>query len=118
MNRARLMIGALGLQRSLTGAALLLRPAQVGAAVARGAAQPSTGVIRLLGGRLLAQGLLYLAGPGCLVMRAGAGVDLLHAGTMLTAAAVRPQYRRVALASAAEAFEAMTVAAAASAGRP
>ena len=58
-------------------------------------------MIRILGGRQLLQGTAVLIRPTALLVIGGLAVDVLHATTMLAAAAIWPGYRRAALASAA-----------------
>jgi len=86
----------------LLGAALLERPDRIGRAVGGGVeSAPPSGVLRVLGGRLLLQGLAALARPDARVARLSAGVDATHAASMLFVAAGVARYRRAALISAA-----------------
>lgn len=88
----------------LLGAALLERPDRIGRAVGGGGggeSTPPSGVLRVLGGRLLLQGLAALARPDARVARLSAGVDATHAASMLFVAAGVARYRRAALISAA-----------------
>lgn len=57
------------------------------------------GVLRVLGGRLLAQAIALGVRPNRTVLRIGATVDLLHAASMFGLAAVSGRYRRPALIS-------------------
>jgi hypothetical protein len=82
------------------GLALLARPARVTRLAAAGGPLPPTWLVRLLGGRSVAQHGLVLLRPGRGVVLGGAAIDALHALSMVGAAAVWPQYRRPALASA------------------
>jgi len=60
-----------------------------------------TWIIRLLGLRMLVQGILQLARPRRATFGVCAAVDATHAVSMLAAAHVWPTYRRAALLSAA-----------------
>jgi hypothetical protein len=60
-------------------------------------------LVRVLGGRLLAQGLLEYIRPRQIVVLTAAAVDVAHAASMIGAALLLPAYRRTAAASAAEA---------------
>ena len=91
---ARLVSGA-GL---VAGAGLLARPAAVTSAVAPGYPAARLWIARLLGARLVAQHALVLARPDGARLRLGAGVDVLHAASMLPVLAL-PRYRRAALVS-------------------
>jgi hypothetical protein len=67
----------------VAGAALLLRPRDVLARLAPEYPPERRWVVRLLGARLVAQHAAVLAAPRPAVLRTAAGVDLLHAATML-----------------------------------
>lgn len=85
--------------RGLWGAALLLAPRTVLARLGR----PSSSVVevtRLLGARQLAEVLILSRDPRRAPPRWSVIVDGLHAASMLAVAALRPQLRRDALASA------------------
>jgi hypothetical protein len=62
---------------------------------------PPPVLVRLLGARELAQAVLLARWPTRTVARTSAGLDLVHALSMLAAAVVWPGHRRVALTSAA-----------------
>ena len=68
---------------------------------------PATGgsaaVVRALGVREVAQASVTLGAPTCPVLTAGAGVDAIHALTMLVLAIASRRYRHPALLSAASA---------------
>ena len=96
-------VRALALERCLSGAVLLTRPATVSHRVAGGEPTPPVWLVRVLGARLLAQGIIVLIRPTRSVVLAGIMVDATHALSMIGAAAVWPTYRRSAAASAAEA---------------
>lgn len=88
-----------------SGAALLLRPTGLGRLAAGGAEPPPPAIVRLLGGRMAAQGLLLLGRVSDgRAFRVGAAVDGCHAASMVAAAAAFPRFRRAAAASAAIAF--------------
>ena len=67
----------------VAGAALLSRPDDVLARLAPEYPRERRWVVRLLGARLLVQHAAVLAAPRPAVLRAAAGIDLLHAATML-----------------------------------
>jgi hypothetical protein len=91
---------AVSVARAVLAVGLLVRPERVARLVGRGARCPAPWLIRLLGGRMLAQSGVELAGDSRRLVRLGAGVDALHSASMLAAAVRWPSYRRVALASA------------------
>ena len=65
--------------------------------------RPPTWILRLLGIRMLAQGLVEIVAPRRLTFGVCAGIDATHAVSMLAAARIWPTYRRAALLSAAAA---------------
>jgi hypothetical protein len=87
--------------RALLALGLLVRPDRIATLASFGGRLPAAWLIRLLGGRLLAQSGLELARASGPVVRFGAAVDALHAASMVAIALRRPRYRQVALASAA-----------------
>jgi hypothetical protein len=92
---------ALGLAQVGGGALLVARPGEVGRAVSSGGGRPpAPAVVRLLGARMLAQGIVVALFPRRRVCRAAGVVDGAHAASMLGLAAVTATYRRAALASA------------------
>ena len=95
-------VRALASERCLSGAVLLTRPGAVGRMIAAGEPAPEW-LVRLLGARMLAQGIIVLIRPTRPVVLAGIVVDATHAVSMIGAAALGPNYRRSAAASAAEA---------------
>jgi hypothetical protein len=100
------------------GAALLVRPEATARAVS-GEPVPPTPVVRILGARRLGQQALLLVRPSRTIALAATATDVLHALSMLAAAAIWPEYRRPALTSAgvAAASAALAAATAAEAGR-
>lgn len=84
----------------VTGALLLARPHTVGHAVAGDGTAPAAWVLRLLGARLVVQGLALLIDPGRGMAKAGAAVDTVHGLSMAAMAAGSRRYRRAALISA------------------
>ena len=82
------------------GGALLLRPAAVAGWVDGGADGRSVAVVRVLGVRHLAQGLAGLVTARRAAARLGAGVDGLHAASMVGLAVLDRRHRRGAAASA------------------
>lgn len=87
----------------LTGGVLLIRPNTISHLVAPREPPPAPWVVRLLGGRLFAQGVLVCARPEKAVLLTGAALDMAHAMSMILAMAVLPAHRRAAAASAASA---------------
>ena len=91
---ARLMsVAGLG-----AGVALLVRPAEVAAAIAPAFPRERLWVARVLGARLIVQHALVLAAPTAAGIRLSAAVDGLHAASMLPVLLL-PRYRRAALVS-------------------
>jgi hypothetical protein len=88
---------------SVAGSLLLARPHVVGRAVAGDGTAPAAWLLRVLGARLLAQGLALLRDPGRRMATAGAAADAAHGLSMVALAAGSPRYRRPALISAAAA---------------
>jgi hypothetical protein len=82
------------------GMAQLAFPEQLSRALAPDHPQPPTWLVRLLGGRILAQYALVITAPDRPVVALSATVDGVHAASMLLAAATMPSYRRVSLISA------------------
>jgi hypothetical protein len=101
--RPTVVVRVSAVERCLIGTLLLARPDTVTALIAADEPQPPAWLVRVLGGRLLTQGLLEYARPHPFVVLAGAAVDSVHAASMIGAAMVWPAYRRTATASAAEA---------------
>ena len=90
----------LAVAHAARGAALLIHPAAASRA-GPGRQSPPPWVAKALGLRFLGQGGAELAWPRRATVMIGAAVDLTHAGSMLVAATMLPQYRRAALRSAA-----------------
>ena len=82
------------------GAALLARPEAVLTRLAPEYPRERRWVVRLLGARLVAQHAAVLTSPRPAVLRGAAGIDLLHAATMLPLLG-SPRYGRAARASGA-----------------
>jgi hypothetical protein len=97
------IVRASALERCLTGTLLLGVPDAVTSVIAGEQPRPRTPLVRVLGGRLLIQGLVECIWPRRSVVLAGAAVDTAHAASMIAAAALLPAHRRTAIASAAEA---------------
>jgi hypothetical protein len=91
---------ALGAATAAAGAVLATAGPALAEWVSGRDTPPPTWVVRLLGGRLLAQGVLLMLRPGRRLMLAGATVDGTHAASMVAAALQWPQYRRAAVVSA------------------
>jgi hypothetical protein len=81
------------------GALLLTRPEEVATALTAGSPPPDA-VVRALGARRVVQHLAVALVPSHRLALTAAGVDALHAVSMLAAASVVPRYRRAALTSA------------------
>lgn len=81
-------------------AVLLAQPPAVLRVIAGGHDVPPSWIVRVLGIRTLAQGLVDSIRPSRRLLRVGVAVDLTHAASMLAAARVWPAYRRAALTSA------------------
>jgi hypothetical protein len=81
------------------GTALLVAPRQVVRWAAPGEPEPPLAVVRVLGGRLVAQQLLVAARPTRRRVLAWAAVDAAHAASMVPAAALWPRHRRLATVS-------------------
>lgn len=92
---------ALGVAGCAWGAALMTRPRAVAETVAAGRAVPAPWIVRLLGARQFGQGATLLWRPDRRRLLTGAGIDTVHAISMLGLAAANPRYRRAALLSAA-----------------
>ena len=90
---------ALGWATAAVGAMLLSTPARVSDTVAGTGAGPALAIVRLLGGRYAAQGAAQLLLPRRTTFVAGAGVDALHALSMIALGAAVPRYRRPAACS-------------------
>ena len=90
--------------RAAWGVAVLLVPRQVLALAGRvSPPRRAVTVVRLLGGRQLAQSALTAVAPSARAARLGAAVDALHALTMLALAGTA-RWRQPALADAFTAF--------------
>ena len=88
--------------RAAWGAGCLAAPDAVGRALGLAPGDRRARVLlRLLGARDLGQAVLAAGAPPPALLRLGAGVDALHAASMVALAAVSRDYRRPALTSAA-----------------
>lgn len=93
----RLLVGG----RFLLGAVLLVEPDDIlGRLSRRSIGASERAVARLLGLRNLAEGALVARHRSRRRLLAGAAVDATHALSMIALAAVRPEQRRLAAASA------------------
>lgn len=88
------------------GAVATLAPNQVARTVAGRTVPAPSWVVRLLGARMVGQGLFLVVYPDRRTQQAGATVDGLHAASMLAAAVWLRPYRRSSLLSAAVAASA------------
>ena len=100
----------LGWLRTGYGLLLLVDPVQLNNAVGsdnaggeRSAERRGRAVVRVLGAREAVQAIVSAPRPTADLLRLGAGVDAVHAATMLLLAAQSPPWRRRALFSAATA---------------
>lgn len=84
---------------ALGGAVLLVRPEQVARAVRGDGREPSAWVVRLLGGRVLAQQTAVLLRPTRGLVLAGVVADALHAASMVPTGLAWADYRRPAWVS-------------------
>lgn len=82
------------------GAALVLRPAAVAGRVGNAGRDRTVAVVRVLGARHLAQGAAGLVAARRTATRLGAGIDGLHATSMVGLAVVDRGHRRAATVSA------------------
>ncbi len=116
------MASALTVGQGVGGVILAVVPGRASRWSAVGGDAPPPWIVRLLGGRMLAQAAALewvrrnRQRDERTALRAGALVDLLHAASMVAAAAFVPRYRRPALVSAGLAFTAAS--AESSAGGP
>lgn len=90
-----------GLCTGALGAYLLVRPEGLPDALAPHESAPPSPVVRVLGLRSMTQGGVIVAMPTRSMLAIGAGVDALHALSMVGVALFGPRHRRCALASAA-----------------
>ena len=100
---ATAVVRASSLERCLSGAVLLGVPDAVTGLIVGDQPGPPAWLVRVLGGRLLTQGVLEYTRPRRAVVLAGAAVDTAHAASMIAAVVLLPAYRRTATASAVEA---------------
>ncbi len=99
--------------QGLAGAVLLGWPNKVATALTpENGTVPAAWLVRLLGARMLAQGVVQGMRPQRQVVLTGASLDFAHLLSMLATALLLPRYRRPALVSAVSA--ALSTAAAAS----
>lgn len=109
--RGARVLRVLGAADCAAAIVLLTRPRQVSAAVASEADAPPEWVVRLLGVRLLFQGIVQSARPTRSVALTACAIDTTHAATMVVLAAVDSRWRRAAVGSAAVAGGSALVAA-------
>lgn len=89
----------------LAGAALTARPRAVADRLSGPGERPAPAwVTRVLGARMLAQGMVEAVRPTPDLLLAGALVDMTHAASMVPAAEWWREYRRAAIASGAGAL--------------
>lgn len=93
------MLRAYGSAHAVLGAALSSRPNEVAHIVAGREAPPPPWVVRVLGVRLLAQGVAELLCPTFRVLLCAAGIDALHAASMM-GIATDTRHRKSAIVSA------------------
>ena len=100
---ATVIVRTSAIERCVTGVLLLGHTDAITGLIAGDQPRPPAWLVRVLGSRLLAQGLLEYTQPRRRVVLACAAVDAVHAASMVMAAITRPAYRRTAAVSAAEA---------------
>ncbi len=88
----------LGVIQVAVGVAMVAAPARLAGLAAGGGAVAPTLIVRVLGGREIAQGVLTVVRPSRDTLGLGAVVDALHLTSMVPLALV-PRWRRTALAS-------------------
>ena len=93
-NAVRLLCAA----RGVWGLLLLVRPRQVSGTLAPDFPANRSWIVRVLGGRVVAESAALLATSDRRVRLAAAGVDVVHAVSML-AFLLSPRYRRAAMIS-------------------
>ncbi len=86
--------------RTALGATLVLRPEVATALTRTPATTDTTAVVRLLGGRYLAQGLLGVVAPRSF-RKLGMTVEALHAASMVPLGLDHPEHARLAAAGGA-----------------
>jgi hypothetical protein len=96
-------VRGLALERCASGLALLVCPPAIRRQVDARESTPPVWLVRVLGARLLAQGVVEFTWPTRSVTLTGAVIDATHALSMITAAAWMPRCRRAAAASGMEA---------------
>jgi hypothetical protein len=89
---------AAALCQLLVGSALCAWPVEVTGAIAGSGKIPASFVTRVLGARSFVQGVVITIAPTRGVLRAGAGVDITHAISLIPLV-IAGRYRRVAAAS-------------------
>jgi hypothetical protein len=92
---------ALPVAQAIAGTLFMTRPDQVARAASgtpRGA--PAPWIVRLLGIRLLAQGIAASVWPRPRTAVLSAAIDATHSASMVVAGALSPRFRRAALISA------------------
>ncbi len=113
-----LSVRALPVAQCCAGVLLATRPERVAHAVSGAAGVPAPWVVRLLGVRLLGQGIVVSAWPRPGTVALSAAVDATHGASMVLAA-ISPRFRRAALISAAAALGSAAISArAATSARP
>ena len=85
------------------GTVLLLRPGTLIDLTGASADRPTRRVLQVLGARQLLQALVIGLRPSPKRLAVGASIDVLHASSMVLAAAVLPGHRRLAALSAGQA---------------
>ena len=107
---------ALPVGQAAGGALMIWRPGPLARAVSSAPSNvPALWVLRLLGLRLLAQGITGALWPRPEVAAVSAMVDATHSASMALAAMVTPRFRRPALISAAVALASAAISAQAAA---
>ena len=100
MTVVRVMRTAASTGLTLWGAALLVAPDPTVRTVTGSRVVPPAPVVRVLGARRIVQQALVTVTSAPLVAWLAVTTDVLHAGSMVAAARIWPQYRRAELTSA------------------
>jgi hypothetical protein len=82
------------------GVALLAAPAGAVRAATGDGPVPPEPIVRVLGGRRVVQHLVVACTSSTAIAWVSVATDVLHAGSMVAAARIWPEYRRAALTSA------------------
>jgi hypothetical protein len=93
----------LALARAVSGALLLVKAPELLRRIQPGLPPHAVTAARALGARDLLQGAVTAVRPSQAIAHGGAGIDALHALSMVALAVRAPRYRRLAVVAAAQA---------------